>query len=67
MKKTHPPSAKSDQPARRETAALTSEQMDELASHIFWGDGREAGRVSEHWPEAQVRMLAGPPANRTAL
>ncbi len=67
MKKDRTPSPKLDQPVRRETSALTPGQMDELASHIFWGDGREAESVSEHWPEAHVRLLAGRPANRTAL
>ena len=67
MKKAHPPSPKMDRPVRRETSALTPEQMDELAGPIYWGNGRQEGRVCEHWPEAEMQLLAGPPANRTAL
>ncbi len=68
MKKAHPPNAKKiSRPARRETFALTPEQMAEMATQIFWGDGRQDGRVMEHWPETEVQMLAGLPANRMAL
>lgn len=67
MKKAQTPHARVPSPARRETFALTPEQMAEMAAQIFGGDGRQEGRITEHWPEAEVQMLAGPPANRTAL
>lgn len=67
MKKRPRAVKKNPRPARRETSALDSEQLDNLASHIFWGNGREPGSVSEHWPAVQVEMLVGPPANRVAL
>jgi hypothetical protein len=67
MKKASMPRRKSPRPARRETCALTPEQADEMAALIFLGYGRQEGRAAEHWPAAEVQMLAGPPANRTAL
>lgn len=54
-------------PARLETLALTPEQVAGMAAAIFQGNGRQEGRVSEHWPEAEVRLLCGAPANRRAL
>ena len=67
MKKVHPPEVKIQRPARRETFALTPEEMEGMAAQIYGGDGRQEGRVMEHWPEAEVQMLAGQPANGTAL
>jgi hypothetical protein len=67
MKKMRPASSRKNQPVRRATSALTPEQMDMLAAQLFCGDGRQEGRTSEHWPETEVRMLAGAPANRRAL
>jgi hypothetical protein len=67
MKKTPKPDGKALRPARRETSALTPEEMSEMAARIFSGNGRQEGRVTEHWPEAEVQMLAGRPANGTAL
>ena len=67
MKKPQPPEVKISRPASRKTAALTPEQMAKLATQIFWGDGRQEGRATEHWPKVEVQMLAGPPANRRAL
>ena len=67
MKKVRPASSREKQPVRQATSALTPGQMDMLAAQLFQGDGREEGRTSEHWPEREVRMLAGVPANRRAL
>ena len=51
----------------RPTSALTPEQMGEMAYQIFLGHDRQEGRATEHWPDAEMQLLSGPPANRRAL
>lgn len=67
MKKQSPDHSSPDQTAPLKTVALTPEQVAGMAIAIFHGNGRQAGRAGEHWPEAEVRLLCGAPANRRAL
>lgn len=67
MKKERPSPTPLKKSVGRPTSALTPEQMGEMAYEIFLGHGHQEGRATANWPEAEMKLLSGPPANRRAL